>query len=400
MAARSPWLTPTVVANAAFIPTGIVNVILAPLLPALAARWSLTDTRSGGLFTAQFLGSSLGTMVSGKLVLRTGYRNALMLGLTLMALGLGTLLLGAWLLGMGAATVWGVGLGLTIPTANLLVAHMHPARRAAALNRLNFSWSVGAVMCPFLLAPFLGRPLAATFLVVLAGAILVLAAVLWPAVLPAPPERRAVSARKEPIVGLLSQRPAAVLAMLFFLYVGVENSTGGWLASHAQRIAAGGVTWATIPSFFYGALLLGRGVAHLALRRAQETRLVRWSLATAVLGLIVLVSSRTTAGVIEGSVLAGVGLAVVYPITIAVFAQLFGDASTRLGAVLFTIGGLGGATVPWLVGFVSTRFFSLKLGLLVPLGGCMLMLGLYLGKWSGGAGRKVEATKIAARLIN
>ncbi|HXY51701.1 MAG TPA: MFS transporter [Terriglobales bacterium] len=400
MAARSPWLTPTGVANAAFIPTGIVNVILAPLLPVLAARWSLTDTQSGGLFAAQFLGSSLGTILSGRFVLRMGYRNVLMLGLTLMALGLGILLLGARLLGMGAATVWGVGLGLTIPTANLLVAQVNPARRAAALNRLNFSWSVGAVLCPFLLAPFLRRPLAATFLVGLAGAILVLAAALWPAVLPAPAERAALDESKAPIVRLLSQPPAAVLALLFFLYVGVENSTGGWLASYARRIAAGGVIWATIPSFFYGALLLGRGVAHLALRRAQETQLVRWSLVTAVFGLIVLVSSRTTGGVMEGSIMAGVGLSVVYPITIAVFAQLFGDASTRLGAVMFTMGGLGGATVPWLVGFVSTRFFSLKMGLLVPLGGCILMLGLYRGRWSGGTGRVVEAAEIGARLIN
>ena len=45
-------------------------------------------------------------------------------------------------------------------------------------------------------------------------------------------------------------------------------------------------------------------------------------------------------------------------------------------------------------GFVSTRFFSLKLGLLVPLGGCLLMLGLYLEKWSSGA--EVQSAEIAS----
>jgi len=54
-----------------------------------------------------------------------------------MALGLGTMLLGSWRLGIGAAMVWGIGLGLTIPTANLLVAYGNRCP-AAALNQLNF----------------------------------------------------------------------------------------------------------------------------------------------------------------------------------------------------------------------------------------------------------------------
>jgi hypothetical protein len=32
--------------------------------------------------------------------------------------------------------------------------------------------------------------------------------------------------------------------------------------------------------------------------------------------------------------------------------------------------------LPWLVGFVSMRAGSLRLGLLVPLAGCFVMLGL------------------------
>ena len=46
-----------VLAYAAFIPTGLITVLLGPLLPSLAARWSLNDTQGGYLFTAEFLGS-------------------------------------------------------------------------------------------------------------------------------------------------------------------------------------------------------------------------------------------------------------------------------------------------------------------------------------------------------
>jgi fucose permease len=37
---------------------------------------------------------------------------------------------------------------------------------------------------------------------------------------------------------------------------------------------------------------------------------------------------------------------------------------------------LGASAMPWLVGFVSTRTGSLRIGLLVPLVGCFFMLGL------------------------
>src|ERR1700747_2547045 len=93
-AIRPLILTPTAVAHAAFIPTGIVNVLLGPLLPSLIARWFLSDTQAGELFTAQFMASTGGVALSGWLVPRFGYRVALVLGLLCMALGVVTLSFG------------------------------------------------------------------------------------------------------------------------------------------------------------------------------------------------------------------------------------------------------------------------------------------------------------------
>ena len=76
-----------------------------------------------------------------------------------------------------------------------------------------------------------------------------------------------------------------------------------------------------------------------------------------------------------------------------VFAQAGGDPWTRavqvlqqsftttiahgLALVAIVVGGLGGATLPWLVGFLSTRFGSLKAGLVVPLLGSLAMIALH-----------------------
>src|SRR5579864_1279796 len=92
---RKSFRTPTAVAHAAFIPTGIVTVLLGPVLPLLSARWSLSDAQAGEFFTAEFLASTLGVVLSGALVPRLGYKSVIVLGLIFMAAGVGVLPMGS-----------------------------------------------------------------------------------------------------------------------------------------------------------------------------------------------------------------------------------------------------------------------------------------------------------------
>src|SRR2546430_8319965 len=48
-----------------FLITGIVMTFIGPMLPILAARWSLTDAQSGSLIFVQFFSSMFGMLVSG-----------------------------------------------------------------------------------------------------------------------------------------------------------------------------------------------------------------------------------------------------------------------------------------------------------------------------------------------
>ena len=71
--------------------TGVVNTLLGPVLPALSARWHLSDAQAGYFFTAQFLGSIAGVILTGVLFPRRGFRLSLMFGYLLMAVGLNSL---------------------------------------------------------------------------------------------------------------------------------------------------------------------------------------------------------------------------------------------------------------------------------------------------------------------
>jgi len=366
------------VAHVAFIPCGLVTVLLGPLLPILASQWALSDRQSGDLFFAQFLASSFGVLISGAIVPRRGYRFAILLGLAFMAVGLGLLPLLHWPTGLIAVSSWGLGFGITIPAGNLLVAALHPERKAAALNLLNFSWSLGAVACPFLLAPFARANRSALFAMATGAAIVLLMVVVSTMVFPDP----ATSIRRYLAPSASRQMlftPATLgLAALFFLYTGVENATGGWLASYAKRSGSDtGTLWVTTPSFFYLSLMIGRAVAPVVLRRFRDTVLARAGLSLSSLGILALLFSVSMPGILASSCAIGFGLAAIYPITISRMSQTAGAFAPQLGSVMFSLAGVGASVGPWLVGFTSTALSSLKLGLVVPLIGSAIMLGVY-----------------------
>lgn len=385
---RKSLLTPTAVAHAAFVPTGIVTVLLGPVLPMLSARWSMNDAQAGEFFTVQFLASVAGNALSGVMVQRFGYRLVLVLGVLCMAAGVAGLPVSThhWM-GVAAVGCYGIGLGLVIPACNLLVAEVNPAKRASAVSFLNFSWSVGAVACPFLLVPFQRAGHLNWFFYGVSGFIGLVMVLMASVPLPGAAPVGQGGTSWQALADLLLAPATIMLAILFFVYVGVENSVGGWLASYAKRIAgeAGGM-WEIAPSFFYVGLLAGRGLAPLVLRRISEMTMVRACVAIALMGLAALLGSGSLAAIFVSASVIGLGLAAVYPITISLLSNAFGENATRLGSLMFMLGSLGAAVMPKMVGVVSTTTSSLRIGLTLPLAGCAVLLALYFRDWNKPAG--------------
>ena len=373
----------TFAAYASFVPIGIATVLLGPMLPTLSARWSLNYSQAGALFTAQYLASTLAVALSGVLVSRWGFRFAMKAGLVLMSAGVGLLLTGPKIMGILCIAASGGGMGLAVPAANLLVAEMNPGRRSATLNLLNFCWSAGAVACPFLVAAAARSHKIPFFLAAVAGFALLVAIGIaaMPAYIVEPSATKDASQNKGAAIQW-KHGALLILAALFFLYVGVENGFGGWVASYAKSL--GNLTPALslmTPSFFYAALMLGRWLAPLLLRVTDEIRLVQAGLLIACAGMAGLVLSHGLRGVAVSAGLAGLGLSYVYPITISLLSREFGPASSRIGSLMFTMSNIGGGLFPWMVGVSSNYFGTLKAGLAVPLIGCAAMYGLYLREW-------------------
>jgi MFS transporter, FHS family, glucose/mannose:H+ symporter len=368
------------IAHAVFVPTGMVTVMLGPLLPLLAAKWSLNDSQAGYLITAQFIGALLGTVSTSLLLPGLGFRWSIAAGQLLMALGVATIISSGFGWAATAVFCYGMGIGLTIPAGNLMVAEASRERRASTLNLLNFSWSAGAVSCPFLLAALQRAYGTQFFLHALAGLLVLLTLILFSCSSKVLPPRQIPSSpgTELPWFRCFQNRTAVMLGALFFVYVGTESALGTWLASYARRVGDAPIAaWMTVPSYFYGALLLGRALAPLTLLHLSDAKQSCFGALLALLSSGALLSSRSVPAIAIWASLAGLGLSTLYPITIGFLSSSFGADASRIGGLMFALSTLGGASVPWLVGFASTEFRSLRTALVIPLAGCLVMLLLF-----------------------
>jgi FHS family glucose/mannose:H+ symporter-like MFS transporter len=328
------------------------------------------------LIFTQFFSSMFGMLLSGVLIQRIGYRLTLIVGALLMAVGVALLASGPWLLGILAVCIFGFGYGLTSPAGNLRTAEINPAKSASALNIINAVWGIGAMSSPFFvaLAQRAHHPDYFLYGTAAGEAALVLVLLLARFI---PDTRVEVASSgaaqfwREPLLPLI--------CTLFFIYVGCETSFGGWIASYARRIDSHAHALATVtPGFYWGAILAGRAIAPIFLRFHSGVVIARAGLTTAILGGLVLFTAHGMKAVVAGAILAGLGLASIFPISVSLLPGWFGNSARRASGPVFASGNVGGAVVPWVMGAMSTYCSSLRLAFSVPLIGAVAMLLFYV----------------------
>jgi MFS transporter, FHS family, glucose/mannose:H+ symporter len=358
---------------AGFILTGIPTVIIGPILPVFISRWSLSDTQAGLFFSVQFTAALCGVWITTALTSRYGYRPSLVIGYLLTGVGLAALNAPTHVLALVATAAFGVGYGMVVPPTNLSAAE---AGGASMVSLFNFAWGIGAVACSPLILVALRHHFLTSFLWIVGFGALLLAAFFFFVAFPVEAHEHATESAgargAAPVLAI-----TVVVAALFFTYVGTETSIGGWAAEDTKRLAGHATSLTTMaPLFFYAGLMLGRGAAPLILKRLGEFRVVLAALALDVVGIVLIIGAHSPQMAIFGLAIAGLGCSSIYPIYISWFSKWYGAAARRLGGVVFSTASLGASALPWLVGLISTRIGSLRIGLLVPLAGCFVMLGL------------------------
>jgi MFS transporter, FHS family, glucose/mannose:H+ symporter len=367
--------------NAGFALAGMATTLLGPVVPGLAERWHLADATVATLFTTQWICSTSFTLLSSVLVVRFDAARVIVAGYALAAAGVLALGVAPWPWTLVATALYGCGLGLVLPTTNLLVARMNPGREASAVSFVNVSWSVGAVAWPVVVG-LLARPAAMWRPLALLASLLGLIVVRLLPGRTAPdaaggPHRTTAPAADVPVAAPSSSQ-LAIFAVLLMLYSGTEASIGGWVAEHVRRLGAS--HWAMSATLFWLAITAGRLSTPFLLGRAGERRLLVAGLLIAMVGAAGLAVAPTPAIALVAVTTAGLGLSPVFPVTFAALTRDVGPTRPRLVGPLFACTGIGSALLPWMVGASSTLTGSLGVGLFVPALGSLGLLVLSLGR--------------------
>jgi len=345
---------------AGFVVAGMATVLLGPILPILSARWSLGDLQAGSLFAVQFAGSTLGAVLASHF-----RRGCLIFGYASVAAGLAALALDRQWLALPAFALVGVGLGSATTATNLLFGLERPEDRGTLLTRVNLFWGVGAVSCPPFIASAVGP---GAYRIVLLG-LSICAAGVFVALASVVGKRKSAEPGEVGLPeggGRMSVAVFLLFSLLLFLYVGGETSISGWIASYAHRCAGLNPEKSSLfVSIFWLSIVIGRLITPYVSRLASEFTVLLSGVVAASIGVATLLVSQTMLISLASVVLAGLGCAPIFPLTVARLLARIGHS--RHAGWIFAICGSGGAVLPWLTGFYSAYEGSLQMAFIVPL---------------------------------
>jgi MFS transporter, FHS family, glucose/mannose:H+ symporter len=361
------WSVSSLVLGAGFGLTGAATVMLGVLLPTLSQKWGLRDDAAGFLLFLQFIGSSLGAILTGARRIRS-----LITGYGLLVATACSLAFAGMHLSFVIFFFFGIGLGMTMTTTSLLISDRYGDDRAAKLERLNFAWAAGATAGPVLFLPFLRKPSLGPLFFTFQGLFMLL--LVWVVFR----ERQGESWAQSTPVASQAQNSATrhillALVLLAMCSVGVEGALSGWLTTYSHRADALGAGGASIAAslFWLGIVLSRLAFSTRLLAIVGRRRLLRallWCVAPSVL---LLVAAHHPASIRIAAALAGLGIGPLYPLLLSFILQ-----RSPHGWV-FAVAGLGSALLPWLTGFFSAQFGSLRYGLIAPCGTAVLMILIF-----------------------
>ncbi len=353
MTPQAQWRT-TLVYYGAFSALGLSSAILGPTLPALAAFTHSTVGQVSGLLSAAAFGTLLGSLLAGPWYTRWPPHWVFGLALFGMA-GLLILLPYApawpWLLALGLAM--GITHALVDVGGNTLLPWLYGEKVGPWMNGMHFCFGVGAFLAPVVLAQVLlhGGDARLAYLILGLAALPVLLALT----------RVQTPSRPASLLQPLPQTTAPwsfviSLAVLLFLYVGVEVSFGGWIYTYATVSGRlpDPVRAAYLTSGFWGMLTLGRLLAVFLARRWRPPLLLLGDMALALLSLGALILIPTPTGLVLGTLGLGLAMASFFPSTITYAGRRGPLEATRM-RWLFVGSGLGGTVLPWIMGQVFER---------------------------------------------
>ena len=400
-----------------FFMWGFITVLVDALIPRLKDVFELTYLQAGLVQFAWFTAYGIISIPGGRLIKRLGYKNGILIGLSLAAIGClifypaaSTRLFALFLL---ALFVVASGITILQVAANPYISVLGPEEGAS--SRLNLAQafnSLGTTIAPIISATYLlsdtvksGAEQAAMApdtleayrsaeagavqvpFVLLALAFLLLAGIIWRIALPRILEGQGSSERS--LSDVFSNGRLRAGALGIFVYVGAEVALGSYMVNYGlnlnvhelmqsspllERMAglAAAIKGQSVAdmdpkgklgvllTFYWGGAMVGRFIGAALMQKIRPGLMLGLF---ATLAVAMVVSSTCTTGLAALLLLLGVGLcnSIMFPTIFTLGIEQLGDAKPQGSGILCTAI-VGGAVIPPAFGaLVDASGFGLAL---------------------------------------
>ncbi len=372
-------------ASNAFI--GVLGGAVGPTLGPFAAQVGVGLSTIGVILTARSLGYLAGAAGVGRWMDRIRVHRGLAAAALFAAAALAVL---PWARSLGLLVFFLVPLGFATACLDVGVSTMllrvYRNRAAPFISALHFSYGVGGLAAPFLIAAL------AVGSAVLVYPILAVGFALLSVTFLALPESPAAPIEKEePRRGRLDRRflastsvvaprrlgrgfLAATTVILF--YVGAEIGFASWLYVFVD-LQFGARPATAVTGAFWGAFSLFRLLGILGARRWAPERILTICFSSALaFALLLALSPHSLAAVWVGAVGIGASVAAIYPTVITAYSRRVELTGRRFGAIAVA-SCLGSMTFPWLIG----RLLDIGGPVVVPATTAVLLATAFVTTW-------------------
>jgi fucose permease len=350
-----------IIAYLGFISLGLPDTLVGVAWPSVRNAFGLRQSAVALIFVGAGCGYFLSSFSVGKLLNALGVGLLLAASSALVALStFGYGLAPVWALFAACSLLYGLGSGAIDAGLNHHVAHHFSVRH---MNWLHACWSLGATLGPLIMTRAIASSggWRAGYLTV--AAILVCLALLFAATRRQWDEQgdAGTEQRRDANIGMVQtlRHPLVRLQVaLFFVYTGLEATVGQWsftLLTESRNVPAESAgMWVTA---YWASIGVGRVVFGTVAERIGIDRLLRFSTLTAVLGTVLLASTRSEPVSAVALALTGLGLAAIYPSMMTRTPQRLGNALSA-HAIGFQVSAavVGTAALPSLSGFLAEQF--------------------------------------------
>lgn len=185
------------------------------------------------------------------------------------------------------------------------------------------------------------------------------------------------------------RNPGAILfSLVLFFQFGNEWSIAGWLPLFLiRRLGISPEASLILLALYWAALLVGRIMSQLVMKRMSRGVILTGSILSALLGALILSSTNDKFGSVMGVLFIGAGYAPIYPLLVEKIGHRFPYYHPGFYNGIFSFAITGGLLAPWTLGYFA-QIWGIQAVMIVPLiGSCMVFILLLLitleGKLSG-----------------